>query len=79
MVWRPLQETFFPLNFLESSLGLSGKKKQKQKPEAQKPLGNDGKTSAFEVIRVKFEFWLKNLAEIPCYRHPQERMRNYNS
>lgn len=33
----------------------------------------------FGVIRVKFEFWLKNLAEIPCYRHPQERMRNYNS
>lgn len=66
MVWRPLQETSFPLSFLESSRGLSGKKKKKEKStEAQKALGNLGKTMVFEIIRVKFDFWLKDLAEIP--------------
>lgn len=24
-----------------------------------------GKTTVFEIIRVKFDFWLKDLAEIP--------------
>lgn len=28
-------------------------------------LGNPGKTIVFEVIRVKSEFWLKDLDDIP--------------
>lgn len=66
MAWKPLRETFFLPNFLESSLGLSGEKKKRlKKSEAQKALGNPGETAVFEVFRVKCEFWLKDLAEIP--------------
>lgn len=66
MAWRPLQETFFPLNFLESSRGLSGEEeKKRQKTEAQKALGNPGQTDVVETLRVKCEFWLKDLADIP--------------
>lgn len=41
------------------------KKKIKKKTEAQEALGNPGETAVFEVLRVKCEFWLKDLAEIP--------------
>lgn len=60
-----------PGNFFSSKLSreLTGsfwkKKKKEKSTEAQKALGNLGKTMVFEIIRVKFDFWLKDLAEIP--------------